>query len=113
MVIEDLEILLDSAEENDLVLSRFVLNRHILVENALNRKGVFSILRGIWSEEVVPCIREMGINNYSFNFKYKNLTNRAIEEEPWLIMGCCLVLQRWEQGLTLEKVDLSKVHFWA
>ncbi|XVF84678.1 hypothetical protein PTKIN_Ptkin17bG0056900 [Pterospermum kingtungense] len=56
---EELKIVLDEEDESNWALTGFVVVGLILTDKALHRKGVLGILRGIWSEKFMPCIREV------------------------------------------------------
>ena len=50
---------------------------------------------------------------YSICFVNKVLMRRAMEESPWLIMGHCMVLKEWGQGVVVKEVHFSKILFWV
>ncbi|XVF02057.1 hypothetical protein REPUB_Repub04eG0143300 [Reevesia pubescens] len=79
---EDLEITLDSVSECDYVLSRFALVGHIIADKVLNRRGVFSILRGIWSEDMVPCIREVEVGSRVYDGGTKSVQGAFLDTDP-------------------------------
>ncbi|XWS30913.1 hypothetical protein CRYUN_Cryun23aG0032100 [Craigia yunnanensis] len=85
----------------------------VVADKILNRKGVIAILRGIWLEEVVTCLRELRVNRYCLSFNSEVLMQRALDDRPWSVMKGCLILQRWGEGLTIEELDFTKVVFWA
>ena len=91
---EVMEISLESRGEEGIENRRFMLVGMIIAEKILNMRGVIAILRGIWLEEVVSNIREMGRNRYCLSFKMKVMMQRALDDRPWSVMVGCLILQR-------------------
>ncbi|OMO59995.1 hypothetical protein CCACVL1_24480 [Corchorus capsularis] len=79
----------------------------------LSRKGVMGVLRSMWSEVIVPEIRELVVNTYSLRFASDVQKKKALEEGPWSIMGTCLVLKEWKQGIGLDENDFSEVEVWG
>ena len=73
---------------------------------------MMSILKGLWSMEVVSLIREIGDNMYSFSFKMKCLMKKALEEGPWSIMGHCMVLKKWKEDTIVKELEFNEVRFW-
>ncbi|OMO94054.1 reverse transcriptase [Corchorus capsularis] len=55
----DLEIVLESGDEECPQWTRFMAVGKIHANKTLNQKGVMAILRSIWSEEIAPGIREI------------------------------------------------------
>ena len=106
-----MEILLESMNGDRLENQRFVLASMIIADKILNRRGVIAILRGLWSEEVVSSIREMGKNRYCILFRMEVMMQRALDEGLWSVMRGSLILQRWSEGLTVEELNFSKVIF--
>ena len=89
---EELEIPLDNVDFDSLTLSSFMLIILIHIDKVRIEKGVTQSLKGTWLEEVVHCIREMRQNKYRISFKFDALMNRVMEERPWFIIGCRLIL---------------------
>ncbi|XVF54209.1 hypothetical protein PTKIN_Ptkin05aG0162100 [Pterospermum kingtungense] len=56
-----MEIVLEEGDVSSIGLTRFVAVDFIFADRVLNRRGVLGILRSIWSEAVVPYIREVGV----------------------------------------------------
>ncbi|XWS60929.1 hypothetical protein CRYUN_Cryun07bG0080900 [Craigia yunnanensis] len=96
-----MEILLESVGTEGLKNVKYMVVGKIITEKILNMRGVLSILRGLWSEEMVFNIRVMGMNRYSIAFRSKVLVQRAMEEGPWSVIGYTLILERWSEGLSI------------
>ena len=77
---EGMEISLECAGENVMEETRFLVIGKIVADKILNRRGVMAILRGLWTDEVVYGIREMGMNRYSISFRIKKVMERAMED---------------------------------
>ncbi|OMO49877.1 hypothetical protein COLO4_38315 [Corchorus olitorius] len=84
----------------------------LIVDRNLNRAGVMAILRNIWPEKEAPAIGEVGLNTYSISFVSKELMMKALEENPWSIMGHCLNLKRWEANTPMALLDFKGIQFW-
>ena len=84
---EKMEITLESVGKKGLEGARYMLIGKIIADKILNQRGVMAILRGLWTEETVYSIRELGMNKYNVSFKLERLMTRAMEEGPWSIMG--------------------------
>ncbi|XVE83030.1 hypothetical protein DITRI_Ditri16bG0054000 [Diplodiscus trichospermus] len=59
----DLVIKLEVGDEQSIMQTRFATIGFILVDRALNRRGVLNRLRGIRSKSIAPCIGEMKVHN--------------------------------------------------
>ncbi|XVF80618.1 hypothetical protein PTKIN_Ptkin15bG0088100 [Pterospermum kingtungense] len=57
---------------------------------------MMGILRGIWSEVVMPLIRVVGKNKYALSFSSHDHLQRVVENGPWSLMGYCSNLKEWE-----------------
>ncbi|OMO67492.1 reverse transcriptase [Corchorus capsularis] len=79
-----MEIQLEEGDDWSLTLTRFMVVGKIIANRVLNRRGVVSILRGIWSEEVAPCIREIKENMYSISFKSEKEVEKVLMDGPWV-----------------------------
>ncbi|OMO86775.1 hypothetical protein CCACVL1_09457 [Corchorus capsularis] len=87
-------------ETNDwIVVGRLIVDRN------LNRAGVMAILRNIWPEKEAPAIGEVGQNTYSIYFVSEELILKALEGNPWSIMGHYLNLKKWEANTTVAELD--------
>ena len=84
----------------------------IITGEIMNKRGVIAVLRGLWFKEVVYNIKEMGLNRYSISFRWEALMQRAMDDGPWSVMCCCLIIQRQSKEITIEELDLIKVVFW-
>ncbi|OMO81733.1 hypothetical protein CCACVL1_12255 [Corchorus capsularis] len=38
---------------------------------------------------------------------------RALEEGPWTVMGHCLLIKKWQQGLTVTEMEFRMLKFWV
>ena len=56
----DLEIKLERGDKRSLTMSKCSMISKVTTDKVLNRRGVLTILRGIWSVEVAPYINEVG-----------------------------------------------------
>ncbi|OMO71257.1 reverse transcriptase [Corchorus capsularis] len=108
----DLEIQLEDGDEVSFALTKYMVPGKILVNRILNRRGVVSVLRGIWPLEIAPCIREVGDNLYGISFKTKKERDRALEEGPWFIKGSCMMMKKWQPGCNVAEMDFQTVSFW-
>ncbi|OMO59330.1 hypothetical protein COLO4_34247 [Corchorus olitorius] len=109
----DLEIVLESGDEECPQWTRFMAVGKIHANKILNRKGVMAILRSIWSEEVAPGIREVGENTYGISFCSEKARDRIIDEGPWSIMGFSMNLQKWDSDITVSEIDFSELAIWV
>ncbi|OMO99608.1 hypothetical protein CCACVL1_03711 [Corchorus capsularis] len=98
-----MEIHLEDGDENSVALTRFMVVGKLLANRILNRRGVISVLRGIWPMDVAPCIREISDNMYGISFRSERERTRALEEGPWFVNGSCMLMRKWQQGLNLLK----------
>ncbi|XVE66002.1 hypothetical protein DITRI_Ditri08aG0046500 [Diplodiscus trichospermus] len=110
---KDLVIQLENRDEKSLVLSRFMAIRKVISKKILNRIGVLKILKGIWSIEMAPCIREVGRNLYTISFRSEECLRRAIEKGPSLIMGCSFAMRIWPRGISVMEVMIDEIEFWV
>ncbi|OMO51032.1 hypothetical protein CCACVL1_30061 [Corchorus capsularis] len=108
----DLEIELETGEEESLQWSKHMAIGKIYATKILNRKGVMAILRSIWVEEVAPSIREVGENTYGISFKSERARDRAIGDGPWSIMGSCMNLKKWVSDRSVAEIDFSELDVW-
>ncbi|XWS24810.1 hypothetical protein CRYUN_Cryun27aG0016800 [Craigia yunnanensis] len=100
---EEMEISLESVGTEGLENAKYIVVGRIIADKILNRRGVLSILKGLWLEEMVFSIREMGLNRYSIAFRLEVLIQRVMEEGPWSVMGYTLILERWSEGMSIEE----------
>ncbi|XVE72136.1 hypothetical protein DITRI_Ditri11bG0014400 [Diplodiscus trichospermus] len=112
-MMEDLEIKLEEGNERSLVFSRFLTIEKFISNWVLNRKGVLTILREIWSLELAPCNYEVRVDKFEISFKSEEIMRRATEEGPCSIMGSCCILKKWNSSGELEEVDFSEVEYWT
>ena len=83
---EEMEVLLECGGEDVMEGARFMVIGKVIADKILNRRRVLTILRGLWTDEVVYGIREIGMNIYSISFRTKRVMERAMEESPWSVM---------------------------
>ncbi|OMO78315.1 peroxisome biogenesis factor 1 [Corchorus capsularis] len=57
---EELEIVLESQEEDVREATKFTVIGKILAMKSLNRRGVVGVLQSMWPKKEVIAIREMG-----------------------------------------------------
>ncbi|OMP04194.1 hypothetical protein COLO4_09864 [Corchorus olitorius] len=99
-----MEIQLEEGDVQSIALTRFMVAAKIWADRTLNRWGVVRILRGIWPEEVAPCIREVGMNLFSISFRSEKKVEKALSEGPWTVMGYNVILKRWKQEVITAKL---------
>ncbi|OMO83330.1 hypothetical protein COLO4_22586 [Corchorus olitorius] len=85
----------------------------IFASRVLSRRGVVSVLRGIWSTEVAPCVREVGDNMYGVSFRSEKEMNRANEEGPWSVMGNSMSFKKWTPGVVPSELQFKTINFWV
>lgn len=54
-----------------------------------------------------------GDNLYAFGFKSEDDMTKIMGLSPWSIMGCLMVLRKWEAQKTLEQLDFNYSPFWV
>ncbi|XWS16681.1 hypothetical protein CRYUN_Cryun34aG0111700 [Craigia yunnanensis] len=73
---------------------------------------MMNILRGIWTEEVMPCICEVRVNQYGISFKTEEIMERMLGEGPWLVIGYCFTMKRWPKEVSIEEIEFIEMSFW-
>lgn len=63
------------------------------------------------SEEVT--VAAWGDNLYAFGFRAEDDVTKIMSSGPWSIMGCLMVLRKWDAQKTLEELDFNFSPFWV
>ncbi|XWS24809.1 hypothetical protein CRYUN_Cryun27aG0016700 [Craigia yunnanensis] len=84
---EEMEISLESVGTERLENAKYMVVGRIIADKILNRIGVLSILKGLWSEEMVFSIREMGLNRYSIEIIGERMVILIEVEDPMTMAG--------------------------
>ncbi|OMP12130.1 reverse transcriptase [Corchorus capsularis] len=109
---EPIEIVLEVAREEVSRAIRYALIGKIVADRALNRKGVFNVIRSIWGSRDLEDVRELGKNLYGFSFKTRKGLEFALNNGPWAIIGHHLILQRWEISKGVKEIEFKEIAFW-
>ncbi|XWS10745.1 hypothetical protein CRYUN_Cryun38cG0024200 [Craigia yunnanensis] len=75
---EHLVISLEGGDEKSIALSRSSVIGKVIANMVVNKRGVMTILRGIWPVETAPVICDVGKNKFGISFKIKEIRERAI-----------------------------------
>ncbi|OMO59554.1 reverse transcriptase [Corchorus capsularis] len=108
----ELEIVLESQEEDVREATKFTVIGKIISKKPLNRRGVIGVLQSIWPRKEILTIREMGQNLYAISFVNQQFMEDALANGPWSVMGCYLNIKKWEIGQAMSDLDFSRVDFW-
>lgn len=100
----------DDSGEN--VKSRTLVGR-IVAEKALNRNTAKAMIVKAWNMQKGLSILEVSENHFRFSFDKEEDCVRILKGRPWLILGCVLVLERWQPTLTLGEVSLTSSPYWV
>ena len=92
----EVEIELEAKREEIVRATQYTLVRKILVNKMLNKKGVMRVIRNIWTGKEGVAVRELEGNLYAISFGDKQSMEMTLEGEPWMIIGSCLNLKKWE-----------------
>ncbi|OMO70439.1 hypothetical protein COLO4_28598 [Corchorus olitorius] len=65
-----------------------------------------------WIVKEAPAIGEVGMKMYSISFVSKEGMMRALEGNPWSIMGHCLNLKKWPANTPVAQLDFKGIQFW-
>ena len=57
-------------------------------------------------------IKELSVNLFAILFTSKQRMDEALEKGPWLVMGYCLNLKKWEVEQAIQDICFSKISFW-
>ncbi|OMO68596.1 hypothetical protein COLO4_29560 [Corchorus olitorius] len=110
---EDIVVDLDVVSDPESEKAGWSVLGKILAEKSLNRGVVKAILRNLWPKKEVPIIGDVGSNLVNLIFTSEEVMNRALSENPWLVMGYCLNLKFWPPDKSMREVDLDSIAFWV
>ncbi|OMO52652.1 hypothetical protein CCACVL1_29137 [Corchorus capsularis] len=110
---EELEIQLMEDNEELEQLEKSTLIGRIISDRLLSKRGVMGVLRTMWIEDVVTEIRDLAMNTFSLRFSSDLAKRRALEDGPWSIMGSCLALKEWRNGIEIYDMDFSEIEVWV
>ncbi|KAG8502351.1 hypothetical protein CXB51_000303 [Gossypium anomalum] len=109
---DELEISLEGRDGGCSNLTRFMVVGKIHAKKILNRKGIFNILKGIWSGDDILCIREVEGNIYAISLARERSYRKALAEGPWSVIGCSIQFLRWDKVDSISKMDFSSIQYW-
>ncbi|KAL0357414.1 UNVERIFIED_CONTAM: hypothetical protein Scaly_1427100 [Sesamum calycinum] len=80
----------------------------------LGPKALFPTPRVLCSFELARLQQISGTSSgfYFFRFKTRAAMEEIIEEGPWLFQGQPIVLQCWEQGMSLRRQKHTQIPVW-
>ncbi|OMO88293.1 hypothetical protein CCACVL1_08480 [Corchorus capsularis] len=108
-----MEIHLESHGEATCEATKFLLIGKILSDKPINRKGALGVLRSMWGGKDCPVITELGMQIYGLAFQSEAQMFEAMVESPWSVMGCCLILKKWEIDKPISEIPFDRVQFWV
>ncbi|OMO77364.1 hypothetical protein COLO4_25222 [Corchorus olitorius] len=100
------------ADDGSVGVDDWIVVGKLIIDKNLNKAGVMAILRNIWPEKEAPAIGEVGMNTYSISFSSQEVMMKALEGNPWSIMGYCLNLKKWSANTPVAQLDFKGIQFW-
>lgn len=104
---------LDPSFDDSTLKSKFTLVGKILSPKSLNKKGVANVIAKAWRTSEEVSVAAWGDNIYAFGFKAEDDVTKIMRLSPWSIMGCLMILRKWDGQKTLEELDFSFSPFWV
>ncbi|KAF7130102.1 hypothetical protein RHSIM_Rhsim10G0077300 [Rhododendron simsii] len=104
---------LDASFDDSPHRSRHTLVGKIISCKSLNKKGVSNVITKAWRTREEVSVSAWGNNTYAFCFKSEDDLCKIISLGPWSVMGCLMVLRKWDGHKTLEEIDFSCSPFWV
>ncbi|KAE9444593.1 hypothetical protein C3L33_23509, partial [Rhododendron williamsianum] len=106
-------IALDPSFDDSSLQAKFILVGKILSTKSLNKKGVCNVIAKAWRTSEEVSVAPWGDNLYAFGFKSEDDVTKIMGLCPWSIMGCLMVLRKWDAQKTLEQLDFNFSPFWV
>ncbi|OMO50335.1 hypothetical protein COLO4_38125 [Corchorus olitorius] len=107
-----IEIVLEEAKEEVVVVMRYALIGKIVADRALNRRGVLNVLRSIWGSKDLEDVRELGKNLYGLSFRTKKGMDFALSNGSWSIIDHHLILKMWDATKAVKEFEFNEIQFW-
>ncbi|XP_058223598.1 uncharacterized protein LOC131333208 [Rhododendron vialii] len=104
---------LDASFDDSSHRSRLTLVGKIISSKILNKKGVSNVITKAWRTREEVSVSAWWNNTYAFCFKSEDDLCKIISLGPWSVMGCLMVLRKWDGHKTLEEIDFSCSPFWV
>ncbi|KAE9461529.1 hypothetical protein C3L33_06552, partial [Rhododendron williamsianum] len=104
---------LDPSFDDSTLKSKFTLVGKILSPKSLNKKGVANVIAKAWRTSEEVSVAAWGDKIYAFGFKAEDDVTKIMRLSPWSIMGCLMILRKWDGPKTLEESDFSFSPFWV
>ncbi|KAJ0549012.1 putative transcription factor interactor and regulator CCHC(Zn) family [Helianthus annuus] len=70
-------------------------------------------LKRLWKAYDISEISKSTAGFYYFKFSSENGLNSVLENGPWLVNNVPILLNRWEPGLCLERIEPSTIPIWV
>lgn len=109
--IEDLVKLEWNNEENVEVCKRTLIGK-LLASKIVNKGAMRSMLLRGWNLRCDVKIDDLEKNVFVFSFDEEEDCRKVLCERPWMINGALLMIQEWNQALSLDEVEWKFSPFW-
>lgn len=80
---------------------------------SFKKKLLVDLLSGIWKVAEKPTFKKVENNILLVNFQTKKDRDMVFEGGPWSFEGEALLLQKWEEGMTAEDFNNTKINIFV